>query len=134
MSTSEVIKTKERKKLNRKSKLFYVSCDYVDVNNDEGQQGYVLNVHSEPLNIFVDQNAKKAERERKKQNRKSKLFYVSCEHFDVGGQGGVSTFSFSGTRPEVFFKKILNKFLNIHRKITSLECLLRDSSTGILTF
>ena len=94
MSTSEVIKTKERKKLNRKSKLFYVSCDYVDVNNDEGQQGYVLNVHSEPLNIFVDQNAKKAERERKKQNRKSKLFYVSCEHFDVGGQGEVSIYIF----------------------------------------
>ena len=74
----------ERKKRNRKSKLFYVSCDYLDVNDentDSKQSGYVLNVHSDPLNIQVD-NSTNSEKERKKRNRKSKLFYVSCEHFD----------------------------------------------------
>ncbi|XP_057298791.1 uncharacterized protein LOC130629553 isoform X2 [Hydractinia symbiolongicarpus] len=90
MSTSHVVKRREnseRKKLNRKSKLFYVSCDYLDVNNDDGsiQSGYVLNVHSDPLNINVDQNSEKAVRERKKKNRKSKLFYVSYDHINVDG-------------------------------------------------
>lgn len=90
MSTSHVVKRREnseRKRLNRKSKLFYVSCDYLDVNNDDGsiKSGYVLNVHSDPLNINVDQNSEKAVRERKKKNRKSKLFYVSYDHINVDG-------------------------------------------------
>ena len=83
------VQNNERKKLNRRSKLFYVSCDYIDVDfSGDGNKtgGFVLNVQSDPLNIMINQNSAAAERERKKRNRKSKLFYVSCEHFDLSNQ------------------------------------------------
>ena len=108
----------KQKKLNRRSKLFYVTCDYIEVNGkaenesesgdststlstptnetvenaetgksvDGGSKksGLIINVHSEPVNLFIDGNSDAAAaRERKKRNRKSKLFYVSCDEINV---------------------------------------------------
>lgn len=103
MSLKNVVETcseKERKKLNRRSKLFYVTCDYIDVNDPnevaDGNSGnmtsgLVLNVQSEPLNMFVNQDA--AAKARKKKNRKSKLFYVSYDQIDVGNGSSAATVS-----------------------------------------
>ena len=128
---------RQQKKLNRRSKLFYVTCDYIQVNSNEddhngslssdgnhdiendghlesfgnqtdqskGEQiqgqktrtGLVINVQSEPVDLYHHQDGTKnsAEssssstsetltiRERKKLNRKSKLFYVSCNEINV---------------------------------------------------
>ena len=103
-----------QKKLNRRSKLFYVTCDYIEVNTNQNESGdsaspphtptsedgqnietdknvdrektksgLIINVQSEPVNLFVDGNSDAAARERKKRNRKSKLFYVSCDEINV---------------------------------------------------
>ena len=130
---------RQQKNLNRRSKLFYVTCDYIQVNSNEddhngslssdgnhdidiendghlesfgnqtdqskGEQiqgqknrtGLVINVQSEPVDLYHHQDGTKnsAEssssstsetltiRERKKLNRKSKLFYVSCDEINV---------------------------------------------------
>lgn len=103
----------QQRKRNRRSKLFYVTCDYIEVNGSEGgrddasavalddegsspgvvdvrsgnikKSGLVINVQSEPVNLFVDGNSETTEaaRARKKRNRKSKLFYVSCDEINV---------------------------------------------------
>ena len=84
MSSTEITlrrnsKQNERKRLNRRSKLFYVSCDYIKVNsNEDGAKqhaGIVLNVNA------ADQ---KSSIEQKRKNRKSKLFYVSYDEINVG--------------------------------------------------
>ena len=79
----------------RKSKLFYVSCDYMEVNKEnevnKKNTGYqkqnsesLASVRSDQVSILVDQNA--SDKQRKKINRRSKLFYVSCEHVELGAQ------------------------------------------------
>ena len=145
----------QQKKLNRRSKLFYVTCDYIEVNgssvssaslsgdqkgsrdsddevvgeggnrdgdvaiksygNDGGkarskdkpegatdvstersetktQSALIINVLSETVDFrdagndsYADDSTLSvlAARERKKRNRKSKLFYVSCDQIDV---------------------------------------------------
>jgi len=103
----------QQRKRNRRSKLFYVTCDYIEVNGSENgvdgtsgavpdgekdssgvvdvrggnikKSGLVINVQSEPMNLFVDGNSESgaAAIARKKRNRKSKLFYVSCDQINV---------------------------------------------------
>ncbi|XP_047146364.1 uncharacterized protein LOC100203056 isoform X2 [Hydra vulgaris] len=81
----------------RNSKLFYVSCDYLEVNTnkitnenansstvDLDQLNNKFTKSSDEVHILVDQDL--IDKQRKKLNRRSKLFYVSCEHVEVGGQ------------------------------------------------
>ena len=70
------------------SKIFYATDDYFNENSD------ILfgNMHSDSLHIQVDQNSTAAARKRKKNNRRSKIFYVNCEHINMGCNTQVSKY------------------------------------------
>ena len=77
---------KERKRRNRKSKLFYVNCDYLNVNDSSCDVHAPSDCSDEPATTEVENTRKQTQeddKERKRRNRKSKLFYVSCDYLNI---------------------------------------------------
>lgn len=68
------------------SRIYFVNDDYFNDNSDL----LFVNMQSDSLHIQVDQNSTAATRQRKKNNRKSKIFYVNCEHIEMGHDNQVS--------------------------------------------
>ena len=80
-----VFDEEEYTRKNRKSKLFHVNCEYINVDTnlshreltDASKETVLIPVQSEEKRFSSDSM------ERKMKNRKSKLFYVNCDYINV---------------------------------------------------